>query len=252
MSEGLFDYPVLVVDPGMHTTAIKRAAADWDGRWAATVSDDKTVRVWSLADGALQRTIRLPAGPGQIGKVYAVAMSPDGTLIAAGGWTRASEADQQEQIYLFNRATGALVRRIEDLPACVFFLAFSREGKRLAAMLAGGWGLRIYAGEHDWAEVARDEAYGGESYGADFAPDGRLATTSFDRKLRLYAAGIAGDVRPIVSIKAPGTGRPYGIAFNPDGSRLVIGDGDTTNVDLLDAHMLAPLPDLSLSLTKNI
>ena len=53
-----------------------------------TGSDDKTVRVWSLADGTLVRTIRLPAGPGNVGKVYAVAISPDGALIAAGGWTR--------------------------------------------------------------------------------------------------------------------------------------------------------------------
>jgi WD40 repeat protein len=84
---GLFDRPVLVVDPGMHTAMINRASADKDGHWAVTGSDDKTIRVWSLADGALVRTIRLPAGPGNVGKVYAVAISPDGALVAAGGFT---------------------------------------------------------------------------------------------------------------------------------------------------------------------
>ena len=30
----LYDRPVLVVDPGMHTAIIRRAATDQDGRWA--------------------------------------------------------------------------------------------------------------------------------------------------------------------------------------------------------------------------
>jgi len=115
----LYDRPVLAVDPGTHTSAIKSASADRDGRWAVTGSHDKTVRIWSLADGTLERTIRLPAGPDNIGKVYAVAMSPDGALIAAGGWTRWSDSDRQEQIYLFDRASGTLVKRIDGLPGNV-------------------------------------------------------------------------------------------------------------------------------------
>ena len=134
---------MLVIDPGMHTAMIRRAAADSDGSWAVTGSDDKTVRVWSLADGALSRTIRLPAGPGNVGKAYAVAISPDGALIAAGGWTRWTDADPQEQIYLFDRASGALVKRIEGLPNVVWHLAFSPDGRRLAATLAAG-GIRLY------------------------------------------------------------------------------------------------------------
>jgi len=241
MSEGLFERPVLVVDPGMHTAPI-RAAVDREGRWAVTGSEDKTVRVWSLADGALLSTIRLPAGPGDVGKVLAVAMSPAGALIAAGGWTRATEADPQEQIYLFDRATGALLRRIEGLPATVHHLVFSYDGSRLAAVLQGGDGLRVYAVERGWAEAARDEAYGGASYGADFTFDGRLATTSRDGKLRLYAAGLTGAVRPAVSAKAPGRDQPYGIAFSPDGARLAINYVDTANVTLFDGRTLEPRP----------
>ena len=85
---GLFDRPVLVIDPGFHTAPIKRADVDAAGRIAVTGSEDGTVRVWSLEDGGLKRTIRLPRGPDDVGKVYAVAISPDGELVAAGGWTR--------------------------------------------------------------------------------------------------------------------------------------------------------------------
>ena len=85
--DGLHPDPFLVLDPGRHTAAIKRLDADREGRFLVTASDDKTVRVWAAADGRLLRTLRLPAGPGNVGKAYAAAISPDGTLVAAGGWT---------------------------------------------------------------------------------------------------------------------------------------------------------------------
>ena len=181
-----YDRPVLAIDPGMHTSSIRSADADVEGHWVVTGSFDKTVRVWSLADGELLHTIRLPAGPGDPGKGLHVAMSPDGALIAVGGWTRWSEADPQEQIYLFDRVTGALRQRIEGLTGSVSGLTFSPDGQLLAAML-GRLGLRIYAREGDWAEVARDDQYNWVSYdGVAFAPDGRLATTEFEGKVRLY------------------------------------------------------------------
>jgi WD40 repeat protein len=220
---GLYDRPVLVVDPGMHTAAIKGADADRDRRWAVTGSDDKTVRVWSLADGALARTIRLPAGPGDVGKAYAVAISPDGTLIAAGGWTRWTDADPQQQIYLFGLDSGSRFKRIDGLPNIVNHLAFSLDGRRLAATLGSG-GIRLYDRDQGWVEMARDEDYGDQSYGAAFAPDGRLATTSIDGRVRLYAAELRGTVRPAVVIDAPDGHQPFGIAFSPtDGARLAVG-----------------------------
>ena len=233
---GLYDRPVLVIDSGMHTAMIRRADTDSAGRWAVTASDDKTVRVWSLADGALLRTIRLPAGSGDIGKVYAVAISPDGALIAVGGWTRWTKADQREQIYLFDRVSGSMIRRIDGVQGVVHHLVFSPNGRNLAAVL-GPQGLRIYACEGDWPEIARDITYG--SYRASFALDGRLATTGTDGKVRLYGGEFKGALQPIAAIVAPG-GRPQGLAFRPDGSRLAVGYAEATVVDLLDGHTLAP------------
>ena len=64
----LYEQPVLVVDPGMHTARINCVAVDAAGRLAVTGSDDKTVRVWSIVDGKLKRTIRMPAGLGSAGR----------------------------------------------------------------------------------------------------------------------------------------------------------------------------------------
>ena len=134
------------------------------------------------------------------------------------------------------------MRRIEGLPNNVLHLVFSPDGSRLAAALVRG-GLRVYAKEHGWDEAVRDEDYQGRSGGAAFAPDGRLATTSFDRKLRLYSPGVAGTVRPTVTVEARGGRRPLGIAFSPtDGARLAVGYDGGPPVDVLDGHTLANLP----------
>jgi WD40 repeat protein len=248
---GFYDRPVLVIDPGMHINDILSVDADVEGRWGVTGSHDKTVRVWSLSDGALFRTIRLPAGPGSLGQGRSVAMSPDGALIAVGGWTRATDTDPKEQIYLFERATGALRQRIEGVSDTVFRLTFSPDGQLLAAMI-GDEGLRIYARGRDWAEVARDVDYTRPAYGAAFAPDGRLATTEFEGKVRLYAGPLIGDIRPTITIAAPGGPRPYGIAFSPDGTRLAVGQNVTPPaVDLLNGNTLASLPGPDLHGIEN-
>lgn len=196
------------------------------------------MRIWSLANGKLENTIRLPAGPDQIGVVYGVAMSPDGALVGAGGVMRSSDADRQEQIYLFDRATGTLVKRIEGLPNSVNRIAFSPDGNRLAALMNQG-GLRIYAKERNWSEVARDENYEESTYGVDFAPDGRLATTSFDGKMRLYAPILNGVIHPLVTVEAPSGDHTRAIAFSPtDDARIAVGYNRNGALDLVDGQFI--------------
>jgi WD40 repeat protein len=241
-ADALYAQPVLVIDPGMHTAPIIRADVDAAGRLAVTGSIDKTVRLWALdgdPGGPLSEplaTWRLPAGPGAVGKVYAVAMAPAGDLIAAGGWTRVFG---NQQIYLFNR-DGRLAKRIDGLPDGVAHLAFSSDGRWLAAGLGGANGIRVYDRRLDWAEAARDADYGGDVYGLAFAADGRLATTSLDGQVRLYDARFGGDPRPIARQPMTAGERPYGIAFHPDGERLAVGFGDRPAVVLLDGRTMAP------------
>jgi hypothetical protein len=65
----------------------------------------------------------VPACPGYIGEVYAVAMSPDGNVVAAGGWS-SKEKGEGENIYLFDRTTGKMTGVIAGLPNHVNGLDF--------------------------------------------------------------------------------------------------------------------------------
>jgi WD40 repeat protein len=237
----LYDPPVLAVDPGMHTAKISAQAVDATGRFAVTGSDDRTVRIWSIADGRLLRTIWIPVGPEKIGDVYAVAISPDGSMIAAGGWTESRKPPFP--IYLFGRESGSLIRRIsDDLPNVTDFLTFSPDGRYLAATLGRGKGLRVFDRDKDWRETFRDDQYGERSQGATFARDGRLATTSYDGMIRLYRYDPGNDNpnfrRFGEPVKAPSGHLPRGIAFSPDGERLAVGYVDVATIDVLEGTTL--------------
>jgi WD40 repeat protein len=171
----LYEQPVLVVDPGMHTSIIHAVGADAAGRFAVTGSYDKTVRVWSMADGKLLQTIHMPIGSGNVGgATYAVAVNPVGDLVAVGGWTRWAAEKSEHPIYLFEWRTGKIAARIDGLPNVTHCLAFSLDGRYLAAAV-GINGLRIYDRDRQWTEVFRDTDYGDDIRGLAFARDGRLA-----------------------------------------------------------------------------
>jgi hypothetical protein len=161
--------PLLRLDPEGHFASIRRIDVDARGRWLVSGAHDKTVKVWRLADGTLERTLRLPQGEGNLGKVYAVAISPDGEQVAAGGWTGSADG-LNTTIYILDRASGALVHRIAGLPHRINHLAYDARGERLAVTLSRSDGLRLFRTD-DYEEISRDPNYGGRSYWADFATD---------------------------------------------------------------------------------
>ncbi|HOV04696.1 MAG TPA: hypothetical protein PLG99_09830, partial [Kaistiaceae bacterium] len=225
--------PILMIEAGMHVGVIRRAGVDEDRSLLVTGSDDKTVRVWSLPGGRLQRVLRVPIGPGEAGEVRAVAISPNGMLVAAAGWDAYYDVGQTNYVYVFNTATGAMVGRLGPLPNVIHELEFSPDGYYLVAGLGNENGIRVW----DIAsrrETYADKDYGGDVYGIAWAADGRLATTSYDGKVRLYSP----ELKLVKSAKTKGGVNPSGIAFSPDGNEIAVGFIDTAAVDILSAKDL--------------
>jgi len=219
--------PVLRLETGMHTAMVKRIGVDRAGRYLVSASDDKTLRPWSLPDLSLLKTLRVPIGAGHEGKLYATAISPDAQWIAAGGWS------SDDSIYLFNRQTGQLQHRIKGLGNVILHLAFSPDGRYLAASLGAG-GMRVWHSS-DWSQVGKDTEYGSDSYWCDFSRDGRLITSSVDGYLRLYDRHFKLQKKR----KAAGGNQPFSAVFSPDGRAIAVGFYDSTVVNVLDADTLA-------------
>jgi WD40 repeat protein len=227
----------------MHTAAITEISIDAANRFLVTASFDKTVRLWELPSGRLLRVLRVPIGEGSDGKLYSVAISPDGGTIAVGGFT-ASAREGGSNIYLFDRETGTLIKRIVGLPNAVTYLTYSHNGQYLAATL-GDNGFRIYSSE-SYALAGEDQACGDSGLSADFDRVGRLVTACYDGFIRLYAPVGSGPIQLLFKRKVP-NGRPASVKFSPDGSRVAVGLGDSVKVAVLSAQDLTPLytPDTS-------
>jgi WD40 repeat protein len=219
------------LETGMHTAQIHGIAVDAAEHFLVSASLDKTARVWDLATGKLLQTLRPPLDDGHEGMLYAVAISPDGNTIAVGGWT-GYEWSNSHAVYLFDRASGKLTRRLPGLPNTINKLAYSPDARYLAVGVFSG-GVRIYR-TADWQEVLLDEDCDSISRSVAFDPTGRLLTACSDGLLRLYDAGF----HLIAKKAAPGGKEPYSAHLSPDGSQVAVGFDDTAAVNVLSGKTL--------------
>jgi WD40 repeat protein len=141
-----------------------------------------------------------------------------------------------QSIYIFDRASGQIAHRIAALPNVIHHLAFSPDGRHLAAALGGPNGIRVFSAA-SWKPVAADSDYQDSSYSVHFARDGRLVATSNDGQLRLYNPSF----ETIARRPIPGGNQPFFARFSPDGSRIAVGFNDSTNVSVVSANDLTLL-----------
>jgi beta-lactamase regulating signal transducer with metallopeptidase domain len=147
--------------------------------------------------------------------VHALALSPDGKLLAAAG--------EDGVIRVLNADTGHVLRVLAghaDMVACV---AFSPDGTTLAT---GGFDKTVILWDVATGTERRTLAgHAGWVFGVAFAPDGRtLATGSYDRTVRLWDAASG---KELIVLRGHTAG-VRALAFAPDGKTLASAGVDKT------------------------
>jgi WD40 repeat protein len=222
-----------------------------DGKNVAACSGDGPgqgeVRVWECSTGKNVRTLKIDDL-----YLWAVAWSPDGNHVAAAGgrFARGGRSGTfggvPNDIWVWDVRDGKLVHRLKGHSSCIWDIAFSNDGRRLASAAGlyqgqlgsegaeqSGTGAKVRTGEGEiklWDMTSGLEVLSLPlaicPFSVSFSPDGRwLACAgatwlgSPDGTVMLFGPTPG---REDLTLTVPGNGPSYCVAFSPDGKRIAV------------------------------
>jgi WD40 repeat protein len=182
-------------------------------------------RLWKVADGSLVKVFQ-----GHKDSLYAVRLSPDGTLLATGSY--------DSSIKLWNVADASVAKSLEGHNGAVFELAFRKDGKVLASA-SGDRTVKLWdvaSGQRlDTLKESQKELYT-----LAFSPDGtRLAAAGVDNRIRLWQISHSAKegTNPLLLSKFAHETPVLRLAWSADG-RTVVSTGEDRLVKIWNADTM--------------
>ncbi|MCB0497720.1 MAG: caspase family protein [Cyclobacteriaceae bacterium] len=240
----------LVIDPQSHNGLVNGMVFTSNGSQLISVSDDKTIRIWDVKEGALDRTIRTFSGQGPEGAIYAVALSPDDRFLAIGGYFKENE------VRLIDLQRDAPVVVLKGHTNVITSLNFTSDGLHLASADVTGsiniWDIGFANNAITGTLSRKLTGHKAQVYDISFSPNGeQLVSASYDGSLRLW--DLSGSKESV--LMRMHIDKVYACAFTSDGKGIVSG-GNKGKVILWDnegtfkrylASLLSPVNNISIN-----
>lgn len=191
-----------------HLSSVKSVAISSDSTLMASGSQDLTIKLWRMSDGALLRTL-----VGHTAEVNSVAFSPDGTLVAS--------ASSDRTVRIWRVSDGALLRVMSGHTDVIRAVAFSPDGTMVASgsqdrsvilwRVSDGVALRTLTGNTSWVMTVA------------FSPDGvSVASGGADLTVTQWRVADGATLRRFTAH----ADWVMSIAFSPDSSTILSGGMD--------------------------
>nr|WP_298680611.1 caspase family protein [uncultured Treponema sp.] len=206
-SGSVMNNPEFVFNVG-HADFIDSVCYSPDGKYIASSSEDKTVKIWEVETGRELRTLS-----GHSDEVYSVCYSPDGKYTASSSW---------DSIKLWEVATGECIKTLSGNGGA-YSLCYSPDGRYVAS---GSWDKTIKLWDVASGECIK--AFAGHTDRINsvcYSPNGKyIVSGSEDKTIKLWEVATGECIKTL----AGHTDRINSVCYSPDGKYIVSGSEDKT------------------------